>query len=254
MKIDLRFNKNINSDLVELFDQVSYSNRENFNDFIDQLSRPLITNIDWWAQTPASRNTYTSPLFHYYCSYKFFLEILQRETIEISEVIVDSKELKQVFQKVLNSKAINNINVIYKPGKTLRWKRLAKKLFYYQYFIIRRYFQSILIRSSDDFDQTRIRSQPITIIDTFLSVDFVNEDRWYGSFWSHVKEQFREEVFFVPTIIDTALREIDYLCTNSKKDGRNIIFKDQYLEIDDFFYAYNHKARIKKLKNWEGFC
>ena len=67
--------------LVELFDKVSFSNRESFNYLIDQLSRPLIDSIDWWAQNPASRNTYTSPLYHYFCSYKFFQEILSKEIV-----------------------------------------------------------------------------------------------------------------------------------------------------------------------------
>ena len=49
MQVDLRFNGAIRSDLVELFDKVSFSNRESFNYLIDQLSRPLIDSIDWWA-------------------------------------------------------------------------------------------------------------------------------------------------------------------------------------------------------------
>ena len=247
MQVDLRFNGAIRSDLVELFDKVSFSNRESFNYLIDQLSRPLIDSIDWWAQNPASRNTYTSPLYHYFCSYKFFQEILSKE-IEVTEIILDSRELKNIFKKVLQQRKINSINILYKPGKALRLKRLMKKFFYFQYFIIRRFIEGFIIKISDTFQQTEIQSKPITIVDTFLTIEYASNDRWYGSFWSNIDESTRDEVFFVPTVIDTPLRDIPRLCNNAKNDGRNIIFKDQYLEFNDFIFAYRHKERVKKLK------
>jgi hypothetical protein len=247
MELDLRFNRNINSDLVELFDQISFSNRENFNNFIENLSRPLIRDIDWWAQNPASRNTYTSPLFHYFCSIKFFIEVLNTGEYAISDVLVDSLELKKVLDKALEKNNFENIKVIYRPGKVLKRKRLAKKLFYFQYFIWKRYTQNILIRINDKFNKDSIKTNPITIIDTFLSPDFIDEDRWYGNFWNNIQEHLKKDIFFVPTIIDTPLRKISLLCKNARINGKNIIFKDQFLRIDDFIFAYKHKSRAKKL-------
>lgn len=247
MRVDLRFNGSIHSDLVELFDKVSFSNRETFNSVIDQVSRPLIDNIDWWAQNPASRNTYSSPLFHYYCSYKFLQEILNKK-VEVREIILDSRELESIFKKVLQERKINNINILYNPGSTLKIKRLMKRFFYFQYFIIRRFIEGLIIRISDNLNKSDIQSKPITIVDTFLTIEYANNDRWYGSFWSNLDENIRKEVFFVPTVLDTPLRDISRLCNDAKKDGRNILFKDQYLEFNDFIFAYKHKERVRRLK------
>ena len=135
MELDLRFNKNIHSDFVELFDQISFSNRESFNDFIDSLSRSIIKDIDWWAQNPASRNTYTSPLFHNFCSIKFFIDLINKQEFEIDAVLVDSQELKKIFEEILKRNNLVKIKIVYRPGKLLIRKRLAKKLFYFQYFL-----------------------------------------------------------------------------------------------------------------------
>ena len=73
MKLDLRFNANINEQFNEIFNNISNLNRNNFNNFIDSISRPLIHDIDWWAESPASRNTYACPLFHYFCCINFLV-------------------------------------------------------------------------------------------------------------------------------------------------------------------------------------
>ena len=248
MELDLRFNKKISPDYAELFDDISFSLRERFNDFIDNLSRPLIDDIDWWAQNPASRNTYTSPLFHYFCSVSFFIEILKIQRHETSDILVDSKELKIIFDNLLKRNNRSDINIIYRPGRSLERKRLFKKLFYFQYFTLKRYIQYLLIRLFDDFSKDSLQANPITIIDTFLSLDFINEDRWYGSFWENVEERLKSRIFFVPTIIDTPLKEMKTICSNSRNDGRNIIFKDHFLAMDDFIFSYRHKFRIKRKK------
>ena len=247
MELDLRFNKNIHSNFVELFDQISFSNRESFNDFIDSLSRSIIKDIDWWAQNPASRNTYTSPLFHNFCSIKFFIDLINKQENEIDAVLVDSQELKKIFEEILKRNNLVKIKIIYRPGKLLIRKRLAKKLFYFQYFICKRYIQNILIRVNDKFNKDTIRSNSITIIDTFLSPDFIHEDRWYGNFWDNIQEHLKRDIFFVPTVIDTPLSKIVKLCKNSRFNGRNIIFKDHFLRLDDFIFAYKHKHRVKRI-------
>ena len=75
MKLDLRFNARMHTQFSEVFNDISYLNRKSFNDFIDTISRPLIKNLDWWAESPASRNTYACPLFHYFCCVNFILNI-----------------------------------------------------------------------------------------------------------------------------------------------------------------------------------
>ena len=83
MKLDLRFNARMHTQFVEIFNNISFSNRNHFNDFIDFISRPLIDNIDWWVESPASRNTYASPLFHYFCCINLILNVFNEPTNKI---------------------------------------------------------------------------------------------------------------------------------------------------------------------------
>ena len=143
------------------------------------------------------------------------------------------KSIKYIFDKVgfvITDLDFNDIN-----GGSL------------QYFICKRYIQNILIRVNDKFNKDTIRSNSITIIDTFLSPDFIHEDRWYGNFWNNIQEHLKRDIFFVPTVIDTPLSKIVKLCKNSRFNGRNIIFKDHFLRLDDFIFAYKHKHRVKRI-------
>lgn len=247
MRLDLRFNKSIDSTFVDMFDSVSFSNRDEFNNFIDSLSRPLLNNIDWWAQSPASRNTYTSPLFHYFCCYKFLQKLVNDRHSLTLEIILDSRELKLIFEEFLERSNIDSIHIYYKPGLSLRLKRLIKNFFFFEYFCLRRYIEGVLIRYADNFSKREIQKKSITIVDTFLTIEYANNDRWYGSFWENINGDIKDEVFFIPTVIDTPLRKISSLCRKSRDDGRHILFKDHYLAIDDFFFAYSHKKRVKDL-------
>ena len=79
MKLDLRFNARMQTQFSGIFNDISYFNRNIFNNFIDFISRSLIHNIDWWAESPASRNTYASPLFHYFCAFSPFTNRWSRD-------------------------------------------------------------------------------------------------------------------------------------------------------------------------------
>ena len=131
MKVDLRFHSELNSEFNQLFNEVALASRAEFNDFITSISKNFLGNIDWWVESPASRNTYASSLFHYYCSAKFILEIIQDKNCVIDEIEVDSKELKQIIEKILRKFNFEKITVSYHPPFILRLKRVLKKYFYY---------------------------------------------------------------------------------------------------------------------------
>ena len=90
MKLDLRFNANLPSEVIPFFNKVSELNRNPFNEFIDSISRPLIDNIDWWSENVSSRNTYASPLFHYFCCVKLIDQLLKEKNLKIEDIILDS--------------------------------------------------------------------------------------------------------------------------------------------------------------------
>ena len=129
MKLDLRFNANLPSEVIPFFNKVSELNRKPFNEFIDSISRPLIDNIDWWSENVASRNTYASPLFHYFCCVKLIDLLLKEKNFLIDEIILDSKELKKILGLLVDRSKSNTVKFVYAPGSILVIKRFAKIFF-----------------------------------------------------------------------------------------------------------------------------
>jgi len=95
--LDLRWNGDLPKDLGKDYDKIAYSIRPEFNFFIENISKSLSDNLDWWIEGPASRNIFSSPLFHYCCSLKL-LEDLDFQKKIPKLILVDSKE----FQRIIN--------------------------------------------------------------------------------------------------------------------------------------------------------
>ena len=94
--LDIRFNGKLNSDISLLFNKISHEKRADFNEFVTSISKPNINNLDWWVQGPASRNTYGSPLFHYYCVLFLIHHLIQEKRFLFEGVIVNSLSFKVI--------------------------------------------------------------------------------------------------------------------------------------------------------------
>ena len=69
--LDLRYNGELDPISSKLFDQISVSIRNDYNDLITELSKPNKDNIYWWINEVSTRNTLASPFYYYYC-YSYF--------------------------------------------------------------------------------------------------------------------------------------------------------------------------------------
>ena len=67
MNLDFRFEEPLEKRIVPLFEEIATSCRDEYNLIIASSTEPIQSNIDWWSETTSSRNTYSSPLFHYIC-------------------------------------------------------------------------------------------------------------------------------------------------------------------------------------------
>ena len=250
MKLDLRFNASLPPEVISLFDGVAKSNRHPFNDFIDSISRPLIDNLDWWSENAASRNTYVSPLFHYYCCINLIIVLIEEERLEIEEITVDSRELKNILEQLIGCYASLKIMVIYSPDFSVTSRRFLKNFIYYEWLILKRFIQIIfarLTRFTSNDSIHRIQGIPLVLIDTFVTKEFLEKDRWYGSFWDHLKNEQKKEVFFAPTIVNTSLKQIWKIINSLRHSSRNTIIKDDFLSAKDLLFAYLHKKRVKSI-------
>ena len=107
--LDIRFNSKLNSDISLLFNKISNEKRADFNEFVTSISKPNIKNLDWWVQGPASRNTYSSPLFHYYCVLFLLNHLIQEKKFSFEVIIVNSLSFKVIVEELLSNSNINKL-------------------------------------------------------------------------------------------------------------------------------------------------
>ena len=106
MIIDLRYKGELPVNIATIYNQIADSSRSSFNQMISEVSEPFKSNLDWWLEGPASRNTLVSPLFHYYISIKLIIE-LTKSNQNISEILVDSQAIKQILIKFCKKERLN---------------------------------------------------------------------------------------------------------------------------------------------------
>jgi len=252
VKLDLRPDAILDEEISLLFDEVASSCRKKYNDLITSASNPILSDIDWWCENTSSRDTFSSPLFHYVCSIELYKNILEKGLYMPRKVIVDSRELSRILELINDEYPLNNIEIIYKKNTLMKIKSLMKHLYYEWFCMVRigRIFLSRVIPNKRDYMQFK---KPLVLIDTFITSSYLNEDRWYGSFWGHLGEEARKEVYFVPTIAETSLIGFYRVLKGIRSFKRNNILKEDFLSFADVIYAYKHKYRVKRMQIGKSF-
>lgn len=246
MDLDFRFNSSLDERVIPLFNEVATASRSKYNDLISSASAPILNNVDWWCENTSSRNTYASPLFHYVCSIELFKEILRKNAFQIEKVIVDSKALLKVFEILIEKSSIETIPIVYSKETSKRLKDSLKFLYYEWFFFLRvcRKLISMLVPRSQSYLNS---AKPLILIDTFITSSYITEDRWYGSFWESVNEKTKEEIFFVPTMVDKGLINFYRIISGIRYSSKNYILKEDFLSLRDFLEVYKHKYRLKNV-------
>ena len=243
--LDIRFNSKLNSDISLLFNKISHEKRADFNEFVASISKPNIKNLDWWVQGPASRNTYSSPLFHYYCVLFLLNHLIQEKRFSFEVIIVNSLSFKVIVEELLSNSNIKNCKVYSKYSFKDFIKKIIKKHFLSFYLFFRKCFQFVVVRVIGSINNL---NKPLVLIDTFLMPGYIDNDRWYGSLWDNLSKEQKSETFFVPTVVLTPLKNIISLHRRAQLSVRNYIFKENYLTLKDIIFAFGHKKRVKKIK------
>ena len=77
MRIDLSLNGKLELKQALLLNQIAKELRKPYINFIAKISESHNTNLDWWADEPAGRNTLTDPLFYYISKVELLKKIIQ---------------------------------------------------------------------------------------------------------------------------------------------------------------------------------
>jgi len=199
--------------------------RKTYNNWIEKISKPFSSDIDWWVNVIGERNNLNSDLFHYFCILETLNE-LKKKKIKIKTIKVNSAHLKKIILK----KNFLVSNIIAEKLIKKDFLRILK-IILYQIFVF------ILAK----FYKKKVNSE-ISIIDYFIVGNNLSTKRYYGELEDKIKY---ENVFFVPTIVNTKILDLISLVKNIKYK-KNFFLKESLIDISNFFQSITYFTRLKK--------
>ena len=199
--------------------------RKTYNNWIEKISKPFSSDIDWWVNVIGERNNLNSDLFHYFCILETLNE-LKKKKIKIKTIKVNSAHLKKIILK----KNFLVSNIIAEKLIKKDFLRILK-IILYQIFVF------ILAK----FYKKKVNSE-ISIIDYFIVGNNLSTKRYYGELEDKIKY---ENVFFVPTIVNTKILDLICLVKNIKYK-KNFFLKESLIDISNFFQSITYFTRLKK--------
>ena len=243
--LDLRFKGSFDPEIADIFNQISYDFRSNFNEIVSTLSRPFIGNLDWWVEGPASRNTYASPLYHNLCCLLLVEYLIKNRMFYCSKVLVNNSALQIILIQLFKDFDINDCRLIYIRKKFT--KQIKSKLAL-PFFIFQKSIQLLISRLSGKINIKDIKDRQLILVDTFMLQEYTDNDRWYGEFWSHLSTDTKANTYFIPTIVDTPLTKMHKVYKDLRSNDRNFIIKEDFLNFKNIFKTASHFWNIRKMK------
>ena len=199
--------------------------RKTYNNWIEKISKPFSSDIDWWVNVIGERNNLNSDLFHYFCILETLNE-LKKKKIKIETIKVNSAHLKKIILK--KNFLVRNIIT----------EKLIKKNFL---IILKIILYQIFVFILAKFYKKNVNSE-ISIIDYFIVGNNLSTKRYYGELEDKIKY---ENVFFVPTIVNTKILDLISLVKNIKYK-KNFFLKESLIDISNFFQSITYFTRLKK--------
>jgi len=241
--LDLKINGNLKAEYLSLYNKIANDIRPNYTSLVEDISEGYHYNLDWWVSTPVSRNTYSSPLFHYCCSLVLLQELLKNNE-PISIIITDSKALKSILKSYFRQQ-----NYPIRVHLSLTLKHRIKKQLAPIYNILKTPVLHILQHLSAKLTHhlsKALPQKPLVLIDTFVVGSNLN-DRYYPGLWDSLTVQEKDCVRFVPTLLHPP-RKCIQLYKSLRTSNFNFLLKEDYLRVSDYWHAWNYWIRVFKIR------
>lgn len=250
MLLDLTGNTSLPSEVARILDEVAARDRPAFIDFIDSLSAVYGDKIDWWVMSVASRNVYSSTLFHQCCLVQLVRELLVRK-LPITEIVVSRRALYRVLKRIL----VDGHHVVRLRLQRQTWDVIAlgfRPFYNYSAAIYRHAAQWVCAR----FFKPKVlpaRTQKIVLVGTFVySNSFVGayRDRHYPGMLDMLEASERQRIFLLPTLYK--VRNYLSVIRRLRLSDVQFIMKEDYLHISDYVSAFLHVFRSQRF--WRQSC
>lgn len=245
-ELDLQYKGKIPSKYVKLWNQIACESHQPFTDFIDSISKQHAKSIDWWVSSPASRNTFASPLFHYCCCIALLQELIRRKE-PVSGIITDSRAFKKILEDYLDRHEINARVTLARLPVKQRLKEFIRPI-YVIFGIPLRYLLLFFVARQTLSLRRHLPLEPLTLIDTFIMPGYIERDRYYPGVLDALSESEKKRVWFVPHLY--GFRPWQYLSVVGRlcKSDRNFILKDDFLKFGNYWCLWKYLFRIHKLQ------
>ena len=244
--LDLRFRGQLESESNILFNKISNDLKHQFNKLITDISIPNKHNIDWWVSELPSRNTLTSPFFHYFCSIHFLDYLIKANKFNFEKIIVDTQSLKKVLEAIIYKNDLTGCQVCVYRTKRLRAKQFLKKHFGAEIIFFYNIIKLLIAKCI--FKQKKFDNIPLTLIDTFVTPGYTDSKRWYGSLWENLIPEIQNQTYFVSTFTKVSISNLFSMYSKLNTNKENYIIKEVFLRISDLWFAFNYKRRLKYFK------
>lgn len=245
MKLIFTAEAKIDPEHSALFNQIAVDIRKNFTDTIESVSRQHVKNLDWWFSSPASRNTFSSTLFHYCCCLVLLQELI-RANEPIDEIVTDSRAFKKILENYLADCGFSRRITL--SGMSL--KQCLKEIVRPVYVMLGLPLNYILLFFAARGIQPLRKSltQPLTLIDTFIMPGYIEKDRYYPGLLDVLSEEEKRYVWFVPHLYGFHPWQFLSVVSQLRKSKKNFVLKDDFLKFNDYWCLWNYLFRVLKLQ------
>jgi len=252
MNLDLRKNGHLEVDFIKKINQIEPLVRDEYNKYIEDLTKANnFKDLDWLLDV-SCRNTYSSMIHNYMCKLAL-LESLLDENINIKKIIVDDQVISNVIHQIIASRNLY-IPVKYDGKKANLLLKVFRNIIASFYLSFNAYISTKIIRSKNT-----IKGELI-ILENFIFEDSFDEeynivDRNYPGIMDYFSQNQTDKVWYVSTIIGIQHlhQRIKFLNkVNLSKD--KIIIKDYFLKLGDYLSAFHCSLtipfKIKHIPKW----
>ena len=250
MIYDFSDDSNLEINIKNDFKKKLISNENNFNEYISKFSKKYINNLDWWVSSASSRNNFTSDLYYNFTLIEFIKDEIDRKK-NITKIIINSKIVKKIILNIISDKNLN-IEVVLKYRKKLTIISFNFIIDYIKYLYI--HLSKLLSshQSKKIVKKKIYRKDNLTLIDTYLLVDFIDKDRYFNNLTKDIDEK-KENIYFIPTIVTlnrNQIKNLKNIFIEIRKSKKNYLIKEDFISIIDLFYVFFHFIRIIALTKY----
>lgn len=244
MDLDLRINGKLDSEQSKLLNEAASQIRRPFHDLIQQLSESNRSQLDWWVENPASRNTLASNLYQF-CCYLVLVQKLIASNRQIHKIQVDSRALKKALARYLSHfENYRDTDILLIKKKRFisilqPFARIVTTIVYFFFQWLNCRVQSVTYYFGN---------QSLVLVDTVLYPGFIEEDRLYPGLWENLSAKEKEKVYFVPSFYGFDSKTVRSAIKKVRGSKRNFLVKEDFLTIFDLVFAFLHCFRAVGLR------